>query len=159
MKEKINYGTPWVKVGLRIFSGLGEAKEYCERKGIPENMMEYDNEKNADASIMAAQQVAILNELERKINLQIAENDETAKYYEKLSQKAADIEKQGRHGSAGGTAWLQASFDKESYAEEADRFYRRSGGMLETLAIIHDMQCELDRIAMMNKVYETRDVK
>lgn len=82
MKVKIDYGCPWYMVGVRIFRDLDEAKRYCERMGYPEKTIEYDPEKVGEARLMALQQYAVLEELNRRMNVQY---DQTSKELDRIA--------------------------------------------------------------------------
>ena len=83
MKVKIDYGCPWYMVGVRIFLDLDEAKRYCERMEYPEKTIEYDPEKAGEARLMALQQYAILEELDRRMNVQY---DQTSKELDRIAE-------------------------------------------------------------------------
>ncbi len=95
MKVKIDYGYPWYMVGVRIFNDLDEAKRYCERMGYPEKTIEYDPEKVGEARLMALQQYAVLEELDRRMDVQYDQASKELNRIAEIKEKYDSIMENG----------------------------------------------------------------
>ena len=138
--EKYKANIPWCKVQLRIFPSPYDAESYCTRKGFDFSCMEYDPEKKNDAVIMAAQQIAILNEAERQIRLTYNKTVESFDRYVKLRDEARN------------TRNIELSF----YEEQVTRLSGELWGIAKARESIHKVIDNLYKITQY-KCFEPYD--
>ena len=142
MKVKIDYGCPWYMVGVRIFLDLDEAKRYCEHMGYPEKTIEYDPEKAGEARLMALQQYAVLEELDRRMN---AQYDQASKELDRITEMKEKYDSIAENGTT-----RVERFDAESESRycgfKMQPLYSKMNGIHTAKEQIYKMEDDLRKI-------------